>query len=483
MAKPGDAEGASSYPQGEVNVAAGFWGSCLSFAVGATLTVTIVSLDLLTDWLLYRSLLQLHIPDLVHDMYRTSNGTSGEVAVRLQPFFSEVPLVFLVACSVAAFICGLYLIWFCYMFRVERNFLKDKYDGVTRKGCFCHKYGGEIFLFLHALLEDLLMSGLFFAVQVAVSCRFQLALGSVVYELAVATTLLSLGWKFGQLLWHLGCVGQREEYHSGLAVAALRCCTLLVLVLAFSMAVWNTILLVGWKYNDYRGPNTYNTIMDKIPVDRWKRADGIALLYIDSATPLSQAWLSGDINPTIVDIMSFDELLSYGNHSVYASRPCVSDAANFTAFMDTTHQTTTPANCSIVFEFVPLLAQGTILFDYMYSYTTDTGQCISGHLQGYQPQIPWQPDATSADNLVASTILTSLATTAASTVSMTTNTPSNAVTSGWNAVVSADYTSNVNTSMFHSLLVLSQLWTHPNYVCRYNLQHAELINSTQLCQA
>lgn len=482
MTKPRDPEATSGYQQNETNVASGFWGHCLSFAVGAIITICILTLDIITDWLMYCSLATMDIPRLVDGIAEESNGTSTEFVMGMYTFYRNIPLVFMSACCTAAAAYLIYFIWFVYMFRAERNYLKDKYDGVTRKGYCCHKYGGEIFILIHALLEDLFVMGILFAIQVAVSCRFQLELGSVVYELAIGTTLLSLGWKTVQLLWNSGCLGQREEYHQSMAVIVLRCCTLLVLVCAFTLTIWNTILLVGWKYNDYRGPSMHNTIMDKVEVDRWKRQDGIALLYIDTPMPSGDSWqeMISEVNPTIIDLISMDEMLNYDNNSIYITRPCVTDVANLTIFLENDHQIMTRIDCVITFKFIPMLARGLILYDYKYTFVSETDQCVSGQLQFFEPSIPWQPVPMAMEDTTLSNILTSVATTA---ISMTTSMQSNMPTSNSDAAVSQDYTSNANSSMFHTVFFLSALWSRTEYVCSYNLVPTSLFSDSDMCAA
>ena len=55
-------------------VAAGYMKGCLPFAVGATVTVAIVSLDIITDWIMYKAVLDNNIPSAVKS-YTASNKT------------------------------------------------------------------------------------------------------------------------------------------------------------------------------------------------------------------------------------------------------------------------------------------------------------------------------------------------------------------------------------------------------------------------
>ena len=454
-----------TFKTSQTNVAAGFWGDCLRFAVGATITIAIVTLDFITDWLMYRNIQELDIPKLIDDIKGPQNGTSKEVVLRYKEFYELLPLIFFGVCIAAAVSYAMYFLWYCYMFRAERNYLKDKWDGVTRKGYFCHKYGGEVVLFVHVLLQDLLISGLLFAVQVAVSCHFQVALDHVIYELALGTTLLSIAWKFSQLIWNSGCLGQREEYESGAAVNVLRCATLLVLVCASSLAIWNAILLVGWKYNDYIGPSVQNTIMDKIEVDRWRHQDGIALVYFDPMT--------GEATPVIMDVIPMDYVMHHHNQTLYATRPCISGQVNLTTFLESPHQTREADNCTVTFEFIPILTQGYILYDYVYSFTSD-GTCQTGQLQAFRQQE------------MAINTLVALETPAPPTMATTTDTAIPNTTNTHNALMSnatiSNYLSRIDQLPFHSVLLLSSLWASDDFVCGFSLLPRTLLSQSEVCK-
>ncbi len=463
-------------------VAAGFWGDCLMFTVGATITIAIATLDIISDWLMYKTFLNIDLPGKVEQVTSRSNqNVSDDLVWRLDDFYLNMPTILEGILILASINYCAYFIWFCYMFKAERHHLKNKWDGLPFKGTLMEKYGSEIFLCLHVLFEDFPVAGLLFAVQIAVSCQVLFHLDNAIYLLALSVTLISILWKFVCLIWNCGCFGQRDEYHTGCAVSILRCLSLLFIVCAFIFSVWNIILLRGHTGSRYHGNTLRNFIMDKIGVDRWTENDKIIITQSEHLDDLIHTLQNQErMHKYVINVVPLKQILQQNGDRINFKIPCQSPTGNssLTSFFQPQHQTgTLYSNCTSVFTFVASTETMEIQYDYAYYFYNENKECISGK---FQRQLPL-PERL-VDNLQTASLETGMKRDNAVKSGLTT--PSS-VTTPQIASSSRSQYANVSlpyNNVYHTVMLLSHSWSSTIFRCDYILIHNTTLIPDTFCQ-
>ena len=175
-------------------VAAGYMKSCLPFAIGATVTVAVVSLDIVTDWIMYKAVLDNNIPSAVKSYtasHKPGDAAENDIVWTLRNVYIRLPGLMQGLLILGSFVFCLYFWWLCFMLVEQRKKFKDKRDGVPRKKTIYERYGGEVLIFLHVLCEDLPVSVILLLAQMSCSCTFFFNFDHVIYLIATCTTAFS----------------------------------------------------------------------------------------------------------------------------------------------------------------------------------------------------------------------------------------------------------------------------------------------------
>ena len=378
-------------------VAAGYMKGCLPFAVGATVTVAIASLDIITDWIMYKAVLNNNIPSAVKS-YTASNkpgdAAENDIVWTLRDVYIRLPGLMQGFLILGSFVFCLYFWWLCFMFVEQRKKFKDKRDGVPRKKKIYERYGGEVLILLHVLCEDLPVSVILLLAQMSCSCTFFFNFDHVIYLIATCTTAFSLTWKFAQVMWNFGCFNFRDSYLCSHGLVILRIVSLLFISFTWALTAINFVLLRAGKNGELFSHTTFDTsVFDKIGVDRYIYnqevifAQSVNFQYIT----VSNDWELGKSNEvkdvahmlTITPLVPIVDAID-STHTV--ALPCGNSANNvtFNRFFKHSHreETNSQRNCSVIFRFHLKSFSKEIHYDARYLfYDNITDSCVSGRLQ------------------------------------------------------------------------------------------------------
>ena len=379
-------------------VAAGYLKGCLPFAVGATVTVAIVSLDIVADWIMYKAVLDNNIPSVVKS-YTASNkpgdAAENEIVWTLRDVYIRLPGLMQGFLILGSFVFCLYFWWLCFMLVEQRKKFKDKRDGVPRKKKIYERYGGEVLIFLHVLCEDLPVSVILLLAQMSCSCTFFFNFDHVIYLIATCTTAFSLTWKLAQVVWNFGCFNFRDSYLCNHGLVILRIVSLLFISFTWALTAINFVLLRAGKNGELFSHTTFDTsVFDKIGVDRYiynqevTFAQSVNFQYIT----VSNDWGLGNPNEdsdaahmlTITPVKPIVDAID-NTHTV--TLPCENSAKNvtFNRFFKQLHreETNSQRNCSVIFRFHLESFSKEIQYDARYLFYDDDrmDNCVSDRLQ------------------------------------------------------------------------------------------------------
>ena len=394
--KPVQDTGPQSFPDGHPGD--GFLSACLPFALGSTTTMATSALDLLSDWLAYRSFSDLDLPWRVQQLGR--HHATKDAIWGWDSLYKRLPDIFFYFMILATVVFLAEVVRFSYMFRARRNEFKEKRDGLPYKKSFIEKCGSEIFIILHVCMEDLPVSLVFLAVQVAVSCQVFLALRDKIYLLCMAVTCFSLCWKVLQIVWNAGCLGRRGEYHKGYKLCALRIGTLILLTSTLGVATVNLLLFPASNSN-FKGRSLANTVLDKVGIHHWSRSDHIVFMqgeqqqqpdynFTDNTTAvIANSELDSD-SPFFkyVNLIKVEDVLYNEGNWTFVSVSCAANSTMFD-FVQPHHKTKqlhSSTDCKATFIFLYDSFQESIYYNYAYRYY-DGDQCIMGNFTDHVPLV------------------------------------------------------------------------------------------------
>ncbi|ELT96645.1 hypothetical protein CAPTEDRAFT_187380 [Capitella teleta] len=239
------------------------------FCVMSTLTVAILTFDLISDWLAWRSLNDFQLSELSPQHEPHFSG--------LRPVFTHFSVIYLSFCVVAS---AFALVELCRVLRLlvlQKRKLKESLDGVAYKRTSFDKHSGDIMLPLLVLAEDLPLSFLILALQLVTQCPVILPLPSHMILTSVCSSCLSLIWKIGQVIWRSGCCGQRTEFACSWSVSVLRAFSLLASLSALALTLLNLLLLTRPSFL----PSNYGRLMRSVSYARWMQQDELSLVVRD----------------------------------------------------------------------------------------------------------------------------------------------------------------------------------------------------------
>lgn len=352
-------------PRYSGDVAGGYMRSCLPFAVGATVTVVVVSLDIVTDWIMHHAIVDIGIPDKVRE-YTANRNRDGddenEIIWTLRDVYERLPNIMLGFLILSSMVFCLYFWWLCYMFVEQRKKFKDKRDGVPRKQKACERYGGEILILLHVLCEDLPVSVILLLAQISCSCTFLLDFDHVIYLIATCTTAVSLSWKFVQVIWNFGCFNFRENYLCSNGLVTLRTISLLFISFTWSLTAINFVLLSAGKNGELFSHSTFRmSVFDKIGVDRYVQSHYIVFTqssnfkHIAVSNSFNAEKLSGLNDTHLLTITPVKAVVDAIDSTYTVSLPCQTAQTNitFTPYLKELHREEYSGlrNCSVIFRF------------------------------------------------------------------------------------------------------------------------------------
>ncbi len=378
-------------------VASGFIRSCLPFTTGAAITFVILSLDIISDWAMYRNLDQLQIPDQVEEYTALlrHNNRDDDIVWKLKGLYLRIPDVILGFCILGSIIYLLFFTWLGHMFIQQRKKFKNRRDGVPHKKHFPELYGGELFILLHMLCEDLPIAALFFMAQTSVNCKFLLDFDDVIFYLCIVTTGLSLSWKLIQVAWNAGCFSYRENPLCSTGLNIIRLISLIFVVSGWVLTAMNLVLLGGAHGNFFTQRTFGNEVFDKVGIDRYIRDQYIVFSQRSDKCIMVNTHQGHDrkLRMTIegthyLDIIAMKDILySEKNEAKLIRVPCNSQTANvtFVPYFNLEHQSMPVSECSVIFKFHHQKFKSKIQYDTTYAFTTvdSSGKerCISGRLR------------------------------------------------------------------------------------------------------
>lgn len=373
-----------SYPDGHLGE--GFAAACLPFALGSTVTMAASALDLLSDWLAYRTFKNIDLPWRVEQLSR--NNETKDALWGWDNLYKRLPDIFFYFMILATVVFLTEVVRFSYMFNSQRKQFKEKRDGLPYKKSFVEKCGGELVIVLHVFFEDLPVSLILLAVQVAISCQMFLPFQNQIYLLCIGSTCFSLCWKVLQVVWNAGCLGQREEYHRGCAIFALRCATLVLLASTLCISTLNLLIFPAVS-NNFKGHSLSNSLLDKIGIYHWTRNDYIVFAQGESrpdynGTSGRDVQLDTDSSYYVDRNLARIEDVVYneGNYT-QVSIPC--DNATLFDFIQPAHKQLKDKDCRAVFAFLYDSFQETIFYNYGYTAPEIDDRCSVGTFRDDMP--------------------------------------------------------------------------------------------------
>ena len=375
-------------------VAAGYMRSCLPFAVGATVTVAIASLDIVTDWMMYKAILDNNIPDKVEEYTarRRNSDPENDIVWTLRGVYVRLPDLMQGFLILGSFAFCLYFWWLCFMLVEQRKKFKDKRDGLPHKKKVFERYGGELLLFVHLLCEDLPVSVVLLLAQISCSCTFFFNFDHVIYLIATCATAFSLTWKFAQVMWNFGCFNFRENYLCSNGLVILRIVSLLFICFTWALTAINFVLLRAGKDGELFSHTTFRTsVFDKIGVDRYvqdqyvvfAQSGNFQYITVSNNWNVSKFHELNDRN--VLTITPIEHIVDAMDDAYTISLPCRNSETNvtFSRFFKQSHRDNIgQLNCSVIFRFRLQSLAKEIHYDARYTFFDERlDDCVSGRLQ------------------------------------------------------------------------------------------------------
>ena len=363
------------------DVAAGFWGDCLPFTITATLTVAITTLDIITDWIMYRAFMGMAFAERVQAAVKVPWYNETQNVIWLyREVYVQIPLLLQIFCIVGLVVYVFYFLWMCWMFTTERKKFKDKRDGVPHKGTFVENYGGDFFILLHICLHDLPVAAILFAVQVAISCRFLILVNHVIYFIATVVTLVSLVWNILQVFYNGGCLGLREEFLSTKLTWVLRSVSVVMAMMAITVASLNVILLTGWQTQIVKGSFLGSEVINKVAVDQWME-EGKIIFWVNTSSELPLSYTNSS-SYNLIEVVTLKRVFASGEHGLSVELPCEGDMYSLLPFLQQTHTYNADIfNCTAIFRFLASRQEPVINFDYLYMFYNEDRYCVYSHFK------------------------------------------------------------------------------------------------------
>ncbi len=348
-----------------LSLTGGFVTNFIPFGLATTLTVAIVAFDLTTDWLTWRALLNLRIPDLVKDIL---GPKSREIEDSFRPFHDKrnvhtfllfLPQVYFYFCIAATIVAGLELLRLGIMVSVQKKFVKDLIDGVHHKRTGPERLGADLILINHLLLEDCPLQLILLLLQVFIGCDFYVYLGDPIFLLSTVSALVSVLWKVCQLLmsYRQSRMDQTEQYRVGLKL--LQGCSGFFLLLTLCVITVNLVILSPARQH-YSKHSLQGPVMDKAAIDIWIEEESVALLlqeheFQELTTPtIDNITQSSNPSDNSIDIARLKDIISHPNYILYIEKDISPDSWQLFALLDEELQISPNAsfsNCSLNFAF------------------------------------------------------------------------------------------------------------------------------------
>ena len=350
------------------DVGGGFLHDCLPFAVASTVTVAIASFNLISDWLVYRALLRLDIPAharFVCNRTCVPDATPADIpcGVRLIP---DIYFAFCIAASLAYF---LNLVLYGAAYRQQRKNFIDRMDGVPFKRPLWHRHGDDVMLLSTFVVQDLPISCLLFALQVAISCDFYLPVGGAVFLVSVVGTCASVAWKLAFVTWKAKHAHRR----------APRIVTGCVLVASLGIIVLNLTLLSPTGSDAVPGRYLGTKLFDKIAVDRWINTRNVVLAH--PRTGARDVWpppryACNDL-PRIIQLK---DIVQSPDTLVVKHLQCEQPRLSFRTYFHPQHQVARRDGdrCVVVFHFLYSTRRRVIFYNYGYRFVHANNERVCG---------------------------------------------------------------------------------------------------------
>ena len=349
------------------DVGGGFLHDCLPFAVASTVTVAIATFNLISDWLAYRAILRLDIPAHARAVYNrtcAADTTSLDLHCNVQ----ILPDVYFAFCVAASFAYFLSLVRYGAAFRKKRKNFIDRMDGVPVKRPMWDRHGDEVMLLSMLVVEDLPISCVLLALQIAINCDFYLPLGGAIFVVSVAGTCASVAWKLMRVAWKARHARRRAPrvLSGALLVASLA-------VVALNL----TLLTSSGRHNV---PERFLNI-DKIAIDRWIDTENIVFAHMDNMrTEPSDGWSrQHDACRDFPRVAAVKDILHSPDTVVVRHLACEQKHMSFRAYFHQRHQRTgrRGGSCVVVFHFLYSTRHRTIFYNYGYRFVrpNNEGAC------------------------------------------------------------------------------------------------------------
>ena len=344
------------------DVGGGFLHDCLPFAVASTLTVAIATFNLISDWLAYRALLRLDIPAHARAFYnRTCVGDT--TSLDLPCGVRQLPDLYFAFCVAASLAYCVSLARHGAAFRRQRKNFIDRMDGVPLKRPLWDRHGDEVMLLVTLVVEDLPVSCVLLALQVAISCDFYLPLGGAVFVLSVAGTCASVAWKLVRVAWKARHARRRAPR---VASGALLVATLAVVALNLTLVTSGGRHGVPERLLDTR-------LFDKVAIDRWVDSHYVAFAHtVDAPTEPRDTWSRRhDACGDVISIVAVGDVLHTPNTVVERHLACDQQHMSFRSYFHRHHQKRARHRgdqCAVVFRFLYSTRRRTIYYNYGYRF-------------------------------------------------------------------------------------------------------------------
>ncbi|KAK2139040.1 hypothetical protein LSH36_2105g00001 [Paralvinella palmiformis] len=344
------------------------------FVISALVSITILTFDLATDWMLWRLLSTLWIQKSLENVSHV--GSEGAFAARLPVFF----LTFL---SLGTALYAGHVIYMIASFWLCRIRYRSKLDGILPKVDTFQKYAGDLLIGGQLLLQCLPLTALLFYLQLNVNCSFYFVFyDDALVMLSLASTCADVLWKCCQTAWNRrNSADDRDHYGGGThALFAIRCFNWVLVCLVLCFVVLNFILI-----SPIQKALPKSRLSSKLCLDSWARAEYVVFtIAIDSYIPdqaddyvnRSDSFsFSGTEYSDYEHVISLVPIYAHGRASVSTGF----DDENDTSLLKklaVLSESATLRHCTVAFSFKVQLADGHIEYNIAYSCHPDQdGDC------------------------------------------------------------------------------------------------------------